>query len=367
MPQQDDTLNQPEYINQGEGAQVGAPNAPQAPMTQMWDIAKQQNTGFNYTPQQLGWDDTTAQKLSAAGITTLPGWFNKDTIYSDAFHLGSHNPIDNYIDLYNTPVDQAVSQWDASKRTAQNLANWGATADDPNYKEAYLRNAFGELNNAKDNWWDRNQGWVMGLGGIASVAGLGVLGEAGLLGAGVGAEAGVGAGGLSAADASAMLGESGLGYGVGGASGLGGIGTVEGSGLYGAGTFGGASELGGTSGLMPGEVAGASAGAGTSIGDILSQAEDKLANLDWGKLASDPKLLGSLLSGMGLSGVTGTQPTNIMGGSTSAPQTSQITPATPMGVGAPIAPATMPTGTMMNAFGNKNEKPDYLKYFSTLF
>ena len=360
MPQED-LLNQPLWINQGEGNQQ-PPMAAPAPLSRAnYDYAVSQNTGFNYTPQQLGWDDATAQRLGAAGISQLPGWFNKDTIYSDAFHLGSHDPIQNYIDLYNTPMDQAAGQWSASSHAAQSL--FGSTGVDPSKegdagKEAYLRGAFGNLNNAKDSWWDRNKGWAIPGMGFATIASMGALAPV-TAGATAGAEA---AGGLSAAEASAMLGGSGLGYGAYGASGL----IPE---AIAAGTAAGA-DVGmgaGTSWLTD---LGLPASYGNDLSALLSYGGDTLAGLDWGALAKDPSLISKLLGGAGLGGAvaTGTQPTNIMGGgTTSAPQTSQIAPPTPMGQGSPIAPATMPTSSMMSAFGNRNEKPDYQKYFQTIF
>lgn len=356
---------------------AGAPAS--GPSTSMWDYAKAQNTGFNYTPQQLGWDDTTAQRFGQAGISQLPGWFNKDLIMSDQFHLGSHDPIQNYIDFYTTPMDQAVGQWDAAKNANQFLLSSGGTADDPAFKEAYLRQAFGNLNNAKDSWWDRNKGWVIGAGGVASIAAGGLAAELGLLGEGAiaGGEAGAAGagagGGLSGLEIGADLGYSASQLAPGGMAG----GIAGGSASAGS-WLGDAIATGTAAGADVGMGAGTSwltdlglpASYGNDLGALISWGGDQLAGLDWGSLAKSGLDIGNLIGGgNGLVGA-GTQPVNIMsgGGTTSAPQTSQITQGPPMGMGTPVAPATMPTGSIMSAYGYRNSgKDDYKKYFSNLF
>jgi hypothetical protein len=115
-------------------------------------------------------------------------------------------------------------------------------------------------------------------------------------------------------------------------------------------------------GLTPTEIAnylGGTTGI-SAISDIGSQ----LGNVDLGKLIGTG---GQLLGGGGATPTAtgGTQ--QVFGGSTSAPQTSQIQQTPAMGVGTPIAPATMPTGSVMGAFAPEKENKDYMKYFSTLF
>jgi hypothetical protein len=386
-----------------------APAAGPAPVnTSMWDYAKAQNTGFNYTPQQLGWDAAATQRFADAGITNLPQWMNTTSLYSPEFHRGSGDFVQSYIDLYNTPIDQAVGQWSGAKKANQFLTGSGGSADDPAFREAYLRTSLGNMYNARDSWWDRNEGMVMGIGGVASVAGAAALGGAGLAGE---AAAGVGEGGMTAAEAGALAGESAAGYGAGGAAGgvagatgagaaAGGdwLGALEGGmGAYGSGGAGPAGELGTIGGaggmtvgsgdgiadaISAGQAGGADVGMGNGtswltdlglpasygndLGALLSYGGDVLSGLDWGSLLKSGLDLGKLLGGGGVVPVTGTGSSG-GGGTTSAPQTSQIMPSAPMNAGQPVAPATMPTGSIMGAFGNKGGNDDYKKYFSTLF
>lgn len=256
-----------------------APADTAAPSTAPWDYAQSQNTGFIYTPQQLGWDSAAAKRFSDAGITQLPGWFSKEMVYSPAFHLGSHDPVQNYIDLYNTPYDQAANQWSGSSKAIQSL--FGSTGLDATQlgdagKEAYIRQAFGNLNNAKDSWWDRNGPWVTGLGGIASIAGGGLLAELGGLGAGatIGAEAGAGVP-TTAADLTALGGGMSA-YGAGGAGAAGSLGSLGLSSTIGGAELGGASSgiLGfsnmtptvGSSAISDSIAAGGAAGADVGMG-----------------------------------------------------------------------------------------------------
>ena len=194
---------------------TGAPAASGG--TAMWDYAKAQNTGFVYTPQQLGWDAVSAQKLAAAGITKLPGWFAKPLIMSSEFHLGTHDPVQNFIDLYTGSADSTG----AASKARQSLTAGGGDPNDPAFKEAYMRDAFGFLNNAKDSWWDRNKSWVTFGGGTAAIAAGGLAAELGALGSGA------------------------AGAGVGTEAGGGWLGALEGSmGAYGPGGAGAAGELG---------------------------------------------------------------------------------------------------------------------------
>lgn len=228
-----------------------------------WEYAQNQNTGFIYSPQQLGWDDATAQRFSQAGITQLPGWFNRDTVYSGAFRLGGRDPVQNYIDLYTTPYDQATSQWDASKKAYQRLfTDSGADTASDAAREAYLREAFGTMNNAKDSWWDRNHGMVMSLGTMASLIGGGYL--SGAMGAVEGAGAGLGTGleatGYGAAEA---------GAGAGAASGNALTGSLSGinAGEYGLSNAAPvAAETAGGSGIADAIAAGGAAGADVGMG-----------------------------------------------------------------------------------------------------
>jgi hypothetical protein len=398
MPQQDDIItdsivNTPldpriSYGGMDNTPKYVPPAEPTGPNRATYDAAVGQNTGFIHDPGQLGWDETATKRFSDAGINKLPTWFNKDTIYSDAFRLGGRDPVQNYIDLHNTPIDQAAGQWNAASRASQSL--FGSTGVDPNAegdpaKEAYLRTAFGQMNNAKDSWWDRNKGWAIPGMGFATIASMGALAPV-TAGATAGAEV---AGGMTAAEASALAGESAAGYGAGGAAGLGaagagggGLGTIEAGAMLGESGAGyGGSGI--AEAIAGGQAAGADVGmgAGTSwltdlglpasygndLGALLSYGGDKLINLDWGALAKSGLDLGKLVGGGAMPGGVAGSTTSGGGGTTSAPQTSQIIPGGPISSSKPAAPATMPTGSIMGAFGNKAEKPDYQKYFSTLF
>ena len=364
------------YVNPATGQvtnyvpqqQVG----PAALDTSMWGYEKAQNKGLNYTPQQLGWVGPEADRFTQAGIDKLPSWFNKESIMSGEFHLGSRDPIQGFIDIYNTPMDQATQQWDAAKKANQYLTGSGGSVDDPAFREAYLRNTFGAMNNARDNWWDRNEGLVMGVGGVASIAGGAALSGFGIAGEGAvaGAEGGAAAGGGIGAEAGGgWLGalEGGMGaYGPGGAGAAGGIEGLGGAaGAIGAGQAAGA-DVGmgaGTSWLTD---LGLPASYGNDLGALMSYGYDYLGNLNIGNLL-DKVDLGNLIGG-GTGIGTGTQPTSVMGGgTTSAPQTSQILQPIPMGAGGAMAPATMPTGSIMSAYGDKGRSDDYKKYFSNLF
>jgi hypothetical protein len=364
----------------GPGGQVTnyVPTAPvgtPAPDTSLWQHAVNQNTGFNYTPQQLGWDPAAAQRFTDAGISNLPQWMNTTSLYSPEFHRGSGDFVQSYIDLYNTPLDQATNNWTGADKAKKFLVGSGGSVDDPDFREAYLRTSLGHMYNARDSWWDRNEGLVMGVGGVASIAGGAALGGFGLAGeaaAGVGEAGAVGAGGsagLSGLEIGADLGYSAAQLAPGGIQG---------------GIAGGSASAGSWLGdaILSGQAAGADVGmgAGTSwltdmglpasygndLGALLSYSGDTLGGLDWSKLGGN--VLSKLLSGGGLTGTpAGGGGVAGGGGAGGTPQTSAIAPNVPVGAGQPIAPATMPTGSIMSAFGQQDNKPDYRKYFSTLF
>lgn len=218
------------------------------------------NTGFVYSPQQLGWDANQAARLQAAGITALPGWFNHNSVYSNAFHMGGADPIQQFIDLHNTPIDQAAGQYRASGEIYDYLTKTGLPADDPAFKEAYLRESFGKLNNAQDTWWDRNgYNAVMSGLSIAVPAAFAIAGPAA-----AGAEAGAGGAGL------------GTGFEAVGYPGATAAGTTGGNALTGAGLIGGeygfsnaapvAAETVGGSGIADSIAAGTAAGADVGMG-----------------------------------------------------------------------------------------------------
>lgn len=142
--------------------------------------------GSYYSPTQLGWDDTAAQRMTAAGITTLPSWFNREAVYSDAFHLGQGtDPVQTYIDLYTMPYQDAISKWSGAKESYNTLAGIDVSGEyqglsnleDSQFRDAYIKDAMARMFNAKDSWWDRNQDWVIGAGSVASVAAGGLLSE----------------------------------------------------------------------------------------------------------------------------------------------------------------------------------------------
>jgi hypothetical protein len=152
---------------------------------QTLDYELSQNTGILYTPGQLGWDDSAARRLSEAGIDKLPGWFSQKAVYGGGFHLGGHDPIQNYIDLYTTPYEQAAGQWKASKKALQYLGakTDASVMDEEGFKEAYVRRGFSYLNNPQEGWWERNKGWVQGLGAVGGVVAGGLISELAAAGA----------------------------------------------------------------------------------------------------------------------------------------------------------------------------------------
>ena len=221
---------------------------PAAKDTSMWNNAIGANKGFKYTPQQLGWSAAESARFAEAGIDKLPEWFNKPTVYSGEFHLGNNDPVSSFISLYNTPMDEATDQWSGAKKAYNFLTGSGGDPEDPAFKEAYLRSAFGMINNARDSWWDRNEGWEMGGGGILTIGLGGLAAEAGLLGeaavAGVegGAATGTGVGGTAVEAGGGWLGalEGGMGaYGPTGAGASGSLGSLGISGTGSLGTLGG--------------------------------------------------------------------------------------------------------------------------------
>ncbi len=110
---------------------------------------------------------------------------------------------------------------------------------------------------------------------------------------------------------------------------------------------------------------------GNDIGALFGYGADQVLNglggIDMSKLIGTGANLGSILGGYPTGVISA--PTNIMTGSTSAPQTSAIPQGTNLTTPSTITPATMPTGSVMGAFGNKSQgdTPDYMKYFSQLF
>jgi hypothetical protein len=355
------------------------------------------DNAFNYTPEQLGWSPEEAARFISAGYTQLPGMMNKASIYGPGVSLGNDDPIQSFIDFGNKPTyfDGKSGKVLSNMSTAGmgDINNW--TPDD---QKAYQLSMLQRKWEPNEGWYAANKGLVNSLGifgtALASMAGAAALGPAlGAVGTGVEVGTGAGAGaGLSGLELGADLGYSAAQLAPGGLGGTGAL--AAGAGAAELGTPGG---LGAGAGYMSpdligeaiagGQAAGADVGmgAGTSwltdlglpasygndLGALLSYGGDKLINLDWGALASNPNLISSLLGG-GVGALTGgtaagTTPTSVYGGSTSAPQTSQIAPTPPMGQGVPMAPPTMPTGSIMGAFGNKGSNDDYKKYFSTIF
>lgn len=104
------------------------------------------------------------------------------------------------------------------------------------------------------------------------------------------------------------------------------------------------------------------------LGSLISGGADLFSGMDIGKLIGNGTNLGNLIGG-GTPGGIIAAPTTIQGGSTSAPQTSQIIPGGPaFNPQSVITPAAMPTSSIMGAFGNSDTKePEYLKYFTSLF
>ena len=217
--------------------------------TSMWDYEVSQNTGFKYTPEQLGWSPEEADKFRDAGNDMLPGFMAKDLIYSSEFKLNGKDPIATYNTLATGDVNQLSGELDGARKAKQYLEGSGgdlSTAGDAG-KEAFVRSAFGTILNGRDSWWDRNKGAVIGIGGMLTVGLGGYLSGAMALG-----DAAL-AGGMTAAEASAMAGESAAGYGAAGAAGAGAggsgwLGALEGGmgayGASGAGSSGSLSSLG---------------------------------------------------------------------------------------------------------------------------
>lgn len=106
----------------------------------------------------------------------------------------------------------------------------------------------------------------------------------------------------------------------------------------------------------------------TEIGNYLAGTSGisgltSLGDMDWGKLVGG--LGNSVLGGATQQG----QQPIVFNSSSQAPSGGATSPTNATGFNAsnPIVPATMPTSSVMSAFADKEDKKDYMKYFSTLF
>lgn len=292
------------------------------PASDLWEHAKAQNTGFVYTPEQLGWSTEEGDKFRSAGNDMLPGFMAKQLIYSPEFRLSGRDPIATYNTLANGDINQLSGELSGARKAKKFLEGSGgdlATAGDAG-KEAFVRSAFGNILNGRDSWWDRNKGAVIGVGGMLTVGLGGYL-----------------SGAMAATDAALVGGQAAAGTGGGGLFGTtAGLSTTGGTGLYGTGLGLEGAGLGGLYGTGVGASAGlgdlAAFGAGGALqgldglgGDVVGynnvtpmvQGSDGVWSVPptdvSGELATNPNLFGQSVSGGGLFGTGANLPVEVGG------------------------------------------------------
>lgn len=372
-----------------------------------YDLPYSAKNDWTYSPLQLGYKQSDLDKLTAAGISGLPSWMNKDSLHSNQFSTGGDDYIDKFIEAYQMGSgtfnndDRAAGVlrhmgWEDSKDGRSYIGSGGnipgsigtgssiitSYIPDPGVSREWGNT---ETQNFVENYlmskWAPNDGGFFGtknltemgagLGMVAApIAGLGALGGfaglagAGAAGAGVGAGAGLGAelGGLSAAQIAsefpAMAGTSLWGSGAAASPGF------FGSGIGAAGTAN--ATLGGLfgTGLGLDGAALSNLPVGMTLGDVLSGGWDKISGaldkMDWAKLAGG--MASGLLGGEQL-------PMSLYTGGMSAG------PA-PMTVGIPqdggssgsskMGGSIMPTASVMGAY--KSQDDDFKReYFRSIF
>lgn len=300
-----------------------------------------------------GWDQSLQSQLSPYGITQVPQWmvpygiesgFDKTDFGAGIYSALNLDPVAALSS--GGKLSDAMSGWKLNDQ-GEIVDIWGNKkfADDPTnlaaVQQDYLNRKFKENQGGFNPLGAEGLGMAVVLAPIMAALGGYALGPAAGLAEAGGAPAASGADLIGAAIAQGAAAGADVGMGAG------------------------------TSWLTD---LGFPAAYGNDLASLISyganSAFDSLGAIDIGNLIGGnlPGLIsgGSLLPGMGVV----SQPTNIMAGTTSAPQTSPIAQTgRPMGGTTPtITPATMPTGSIMGAFANRSgDTPDYMKYLSPLF
>jgi hypothetical protein len=372
-------FQQNNQVSQGEGvvgSGISVPT-PQAPLPQ-----PAQATGMK-SLADLGYTGNLAQAFTNAGITEMPEWMGRykegNWNYSDLINdyktirgadpsvigvTGKANDVlsnmgwslaDQGLHYVGTqPIAGSSSQGEGEGReftttsyTPSDPAKW-SPADQDYFEQSWM----GRKQAPNVGAWEQSiKPAMMGIGSIISMAAAPYL-----AGAGAAVE-----GGLAAAEGGAISTEATMAIGDMMAYDAGVAGTAAGADVgMGAGTSW-MTDMGwpASYGFTPTEIGNYLAGT-TGISGLTS-----LGDVDWTKLGTN---LGSTVLGGAAANPPTTQATSSGGGQGgSAGNTSPIQ-STGFNATNPITPAAMPTGSVMGAFApQKDDKNDYMKYFSTLF
>jgi hypothetical protein len=383
------------YIETGGDSDGYWADVPEAPSAQA-PAANPPTAGgtTGYKPlADLGYQGQLAQAFQQAGINELPEWMSRYAVgnwnYSDLVNdyqtIHGYNPsnattgkpndvlsnmgwslADNGLHYVGTqPIVSNSSGGEGEGRTTSpgglagsytpaDTSTWGA-GDQDFFEQSWMRRKQQPNMGA---WEDSIKPALMGIGSIASMAAAPYL-----AGAGAAVE-----GGLAAAEGAGAAG-AGLSLSTEGTMAISDMmladmaanGIAAGADVgMGAGTSW-LTDLGwpASYGFTPTEIANYLAGT-TGISGLTS-----LGDIDWTRLGTN---LGQTVLGGGTTGAA--QQPIVFNSSSQAPSGGATSPtnATGFNASSPITPATMPTSSIMGAFApQKEDKNDYMKYFSTLF